>query len=41
MAEIKESNFNEIEKEQQKHEESLNLARQKFEREMAKLNQNS
>ena len=32
--------FHEIEKEQQKHEQSLTLARQKFEREMAKLGQN-
>ena len=38
MAELKEANFKQMEQERIKHEKSLDLAKLKFEREMAKLN---
>ena len=38
LAELKESHFKQIEKENVKHEKALTLAKQKFEREMAKYN---
>ena len=38
MAEIKEANFKQIDQERVKHEKALDLAKHKFEREMAKLN---